>query len=106
MMAPMRSLMKSEKTTPLRIGAKLERSFPIETHWDWSLRYDFIKKVAVESNLKMMESFLQRRSLITLSKEFEESRSSRTVAKRRSVTSRNAVENLIEGDSGYCNVTI
>jgi hypothetical protein len=53
-------------TTPLGIGAKLENSFLIETHLDRSLRfYDFIKKVAVESNLKMLESCLHRRSLIT-----------------------------------------
>jgi hypothetical protein len=50
--------MKSEKsmepnmepwTTPLRIGAKLEISFPVETHWFRPLRYDFIKEVAVEN---------------------------------------------------------
>jgi hypothetical protein len=57
--------MKSEKrmgpnmeqwTPPLRIGAKLESSFPIETHWNRSIRYDFIKEVTVESNLKIVEN--------------------------------------------------
>jgi hypothetical protein len=81
------SLMKTEKrmepnmepwTTPLRISAKLESSFPVEKHWDRSLRYDFIKVVAVESNVKI-DNCLQSRSWITLSKAFEKSRSSRTV---------------------------
>jgi hypothetical protein len=93
MMVSMRSLMMSELTmgpsiepwtTPLRIGAKLESSFPIETHWDRPLRYDFIKEVTVELNLKMVESFLQRKSWITLSKAFEKSRNSRTITIRRS----------------------
>jgi hypothetical protein len=53
-----------------------ESSFPIET-----LRKDFIKKLTIESNLKMVESFLQRRSWIKLSKAFENIKSSRTVVK-------------------------